>query len=357
VNDEIRAVALGYQGFGNVGDEAILTGIEELLAGSRVRVVAVVGGPHRIPAYASARRITTHRMRPNVAALQAIARSRVVLISGGGLLHDHWRTVVPTYLAWSVLARLAGARVVWVGVGVGPLQRPISRLLAGWALRLAARVSVRDAESAELVARIAPRVKVHMVPDPAMLLSAPEPRSRSGIGFVVRGPTPGREHEANGMAAALADAATGARVRAERGHLITFGGPRDRVFAETVRDRAAEKGAELSIEELGPDPRLALQHLNDLKAVVSIRLHGVILAAVSGTPVVPIAYDQKVVSMSRRLGLDDICQSTAGLSGARILAALAEAESPAVRERVARRVEEIRSGDASLRSLIEEAAG
>lgn len=356
MNGQIRAVALGYQGFGNVGDEAILAGIEELLDGSRVQVVTVVGGPQPIPAFASAGRITTHRMRPNLAALRALRRTRVLLVSGGGLLHDHWLTVVPTYLAWSVMARLAGARVAWVGVGVGPLRRPVSRRLAGWALRLAACVTVRDAESAELVARIAPRVKVTMVPDPALLMSPPAPRARSGIGFVVRGPTPGNEAEGGGMAAALADAAGGIGARAAPGHLITLGGPTDRIFAEAVRDRAAQAGTKLSIEELGPDPHAALERIAGLEAMVSVRLHGLILAALAGTPVVPIAYDQKVLSMSRRLGLDDVCQPTAGLSGPRIIAALAEAESPAMREQVARRVGEIRSGAAALCSLIEQAA-
>lgn len=352
----VRAVALGYQGFGNVGDEAILAGIEELLTGSSLRVVAVIGGPEPIPAYSSALRVTTHRMRPNLAALRALRRARLVLVSGGGLLHDHWATVVPTYLAWSVLARLSGARIAWVGVGVGPLRRPISRRLAGPALRLAACVTVRDPESAELISRFAPRVPVTVVPDPAILISPPVPRSRAGIGFVVRGPTPGREGEASGMAAALADAAVALGTQAASARLITFGGPRDLAFAEAVRDLAARAGATLSIQELGPDPHAALEQLAGLEAVVSVRLHGVILAALAATPVVPIAYDEKVASIARRLGLDDVCQPADGLSGPRIVEALASVESKASRELVAARVTEMRSGGANLRGLIEGAA-
>lgn len=355
MNARTRAVALGYQGFGNVGDEAILAGIEELLAGSSVEVVAVVGGPEPISAFPAARRIVTRRMRPNLASLRAIGRARLLVISGGGLLHDHWVTVIPTYLAWSLLARLAGARVVWVGVGVGPLRRPISRRLAGWALRLAACVTVRDRESAGLVAAVAPRVRVTVVPDPALLMARPAARPRSGIGFVVRGPTPGRESETEGMAEALAEAAVEARPVRGAVRLLTFGGPRDRAFAEAVCDASAGGGVTLSLEDLGPDPRDALAALAGLEAVVTVRLHGLLLAALAGTPAVPIAYDDKVASMARQLDLDEVCQPTIKLTGHAIVAAMATAQDPARQQRVADRVREMQSSAPLLRSLIEEA--
>jgi len=346
-------VALGYQGFGNVGDEAILAGIEELLSGSRVQVATVIGGAQPIAAYALARRIETHRMRPNLAATRAIRGSGVVLVSGGGLLNDHWSTVVPTYLAWTVLARLVGARIAWIGVGVGPLRRPISRRLAGWALRLAACITVRDPESAALVASIAPGVKVTVVPDPALLISPPEPRQRSGIGFVVRHTTPGRVSEGATMANALADAAARFAPRSVR--LITFGGRRDRAFAGEVRERAAWAGITLSIEELDPDPHRAIEVMAGLESVVSVRLHGLILAAVAGTPAVPVAYDQKVLSTARLLGIEHLCQPISGLTGQGIAAALSEAQSSATQDAVAQRLDELRSGGPALRSLIEKA--
>ncbi len=354
MNGRVRAVALGYQGFGNVGDEAILAGIEELLSDSHVEVVAVVGGHEQIPAYPAARRIATRRMRPNLASLRALSRARLLLVSGGGLLHDHWVTVVPTYLAWMLLARLTGTRVVWVGVGVGPLDRPILRRMAGWALRLAACVTVRDPESALLVARIAPRVKVTVVPDPALLMAPPAARPRSGIGFVVRGPTPGRDGESDEMIGGLARAAANAGKGDVR--LLTFGGPRDRAFADAVRGLAAQDGSTLPIEELGPDPRQALEVLAGLQAVVTVRLHGLLLAALAGTPAVPIAYDDKVASMARHLGLHEACQPVTGLTGHGITAALASVQTEKQRELVAGRLIEIRSNAALLRRLIEAAA-
>jgi polysaccharide pyruvyl transferase CsaB len=352
----IRALALGYQGFGNVGDEAILAGLEEVLAESPVQVVAVIGGPEPIPAFVSATRITTHRMRPTLAGLRALRRTGLVLVSGGGLLNDHWLTVVPTYLAWSVLARVAGARIAWIGVGVGPLRRPLSRRLAGWALALASCVTVRDPESAALAATIARHVTVTVVPDPALLMSRPAPRDRKGIGLIVREPTPDRFDDRTAMAQALAD--TGARL-ADNGtavRLITFGGPRDLRFAEEIRDRAMAAGAILAgIDELGPDPGEALDAIASLEAAVSVRLHGVILAALASTPVVPIAYDEKVRSVARLLGMQHLTQAIDGLSGEGIAAALQEAASVNMQKKVWQSTEGLRSSGTRLRRLIEQA--
>jgi polysaccharide pyruvyl transferase CsaB len=353
LSGRLRALALGYQGFGNVGDEAILAGLEALLADGRVEVATVIGGPEPIPAYASARRVVTRRMRPNLAALRALRRSRLVIISGGGLLHDHWWTVVPTYLAWVVMARLAGARVVWAGVGLGPLRRRSLRRLAGWALRLSTAVTVRDPESADLARALAARIPITVVPDPAFLLPVPASAERRGIGVIVRGPTPGDQGQADALATALAEAATRLDRLPGGLSLITFGGPNDRAFAEQVAARASLARGAPAIEELSPDPQAALRRIAALEAVVSVRLHGCILAALAGTPVVPIAYDPKVSSLAARLDRPDDCLPLEGLTGTAIVSALERAESPLAREMVAARLAALRGEASLLRDAIE----
>lgn len=356
MSGRVRAVALGYQGFGNVGDEAILAGLESVLAGSRVRVTTVIGGPEPIPAFSGAQRIITRRMRPNLRALRALRRSRLVILSGGGLLHDHWWTVVPTYLAWVVLARLVGARVAWAGVGIGPLRGRLGRFLAGRALRLATVVTVRDDESASLAAVLAPGKKVTVVPDPALMLPAPAAGVRRGIGFIIRGPTPGNDEQSGTLSAALTAAASQLAARPATVRLLTFGGPSDRAFADGVAGRSAEAGHVLEIEELSPDPLAALDRAASLEAIVSVRLHGCILAALAGTPMVPIAYDDKVANLARRLGRAGDCLPVAGLTGSAIVAALERAETPDALAMVAERVAVLRGEGDVLRALIEGAA-
>ena len=302
-----RAVILGYQGFGNVGDEAILTGIEQVLQPLPIRVESVIGGTAPIKAFPLARRIVTRRLRPNVAGVRALVHADLLLLSGGGLIHDHWRTVLPLYLAWSVIARLGGAQVAWIGVGIGPLRSGRARFLAGRMLRLASLVTVRDISSARLAHQVARGVPVTVVPDPALLNPAPPGRQRRGVGVIVRSPAPGDGRRANAFAAALGREAGTMALSGRHVVLLTLGGPADAPFAGTVRSAAATAGADLEIEELGPDPARALERLASLDGLITVRLHGLILGALAATPTLPIAYDDKVSQLADQLGIRDLC--------------------------------------------------
>jgi len=356
----VRAIALGYQGFGNLGDEAILTGLETLLAGSPVEVRAVVCGAEAVPAFPRARRLRTRRMRPTIAALRALRRARLLIVSGGGLLHDHWLSVVPTYLAWSLLARAFGVRIAWVGVGIGPLDRPLARRLAGWTLRLADLVTVRDDASAELARAVAPGATVHVAADPAIFNTAPVTASdaaREGVALIVRGPTPRDAGHAAQLAQALAD--TASRIPAEglgTATIVTFAGDGDAPFASRVAELAAAGGSVVPILALPPDPGAAISSLRAFTAIVSVRLHGILLGALAETPTVAIAYDPKVAAAAERLGMAERSVSLAEARADLIVARLHEAIQPHATLVVRARLDELRASGPGLRALIEGAA-
>jgi polysaccharide pyruvyl transferase CsaB len=346
-------MTVGYQGFGNLGDEAILTGIEQLLAEGSLEVQTVAGGPQPIAAFAAARRVGLHRLLPSLDALRALRRRRALLFAGGGLLHDHWATVIPSYLAWSILARLAGARIGWVAVGIGPLRHRWSRLLTGWTLRLATVVTVRDAGSAELARRVAPRVPVRIIPDPAIFNVPPAPADvRHGVGLVVRGPAPDDRERAGELAELLGRTAAALTERGREVIVLTVAGASDTPMAKAVAAAAARGGGSRpAVEELPADPAACLRRFAELEAMLSVRLHGVILGALAGTPVAGIAYDPKVAAWCDRLGtpvigLDDVDV----VALADTLAAAARSET---RAGVAERLRELRSQRGEVRSLLE----
>jgi polysaccharide pyruvyl transferase CsaB len=338
----LPTVALGYQGFGNVGDEAILSGIEHLIAGTPLDVVAVVAGPQPVAALPAPPRVFTRRRRPRPAAVRAMRRARLLLISGGGLLHDHWATVVPNYLAWVAIARLLGLRVAWLGVGVGPLRQGWSRWLAGRALRWSHLVTVRDPASAALVGEIAPDVPVTVVPDPAVFNPAPASGAsgeRRGVGIIVRGPAPADAALADPLATALGGAVA-ILGRDDPVTVLTFGGARDRPFAVNVVDAAAaEGGVPPALEELPPDAGAVIARLAQLEVLVSVRLHGLILGAVASTPTVGVAYDPKVASWAERLGLAGYCLQVGSLSADAIVAAVTRLRASSAGEEMARRLD------------------
>lgn len=353
------AVALGYQGYGNVGDEAILAGIEEMLNGSAVDITAIVGGDvAKIAAFPQAARITGRRLHPRMASLKALRRAHVLVMTGGGLLHDHWWSVVPLYFSWTLLARLSGRRVLWVGIGAGPLDRPLTRNLVRWIMALASLMTVRDEASATLLRSIGHGKPVTVIPDPAFFLPPPPDMSpRNGLGIVVRAPTPRDRSLTGTIANALADLGAGRLTAGGDVSMLTMAGQRDRPFAELVATLTGQRcGITPRIEELEPDPTRALRRFAQFDLVVSMRLHGLILSAIARTPCVPIVYEPKVKAVADQLGLGNVAVPIDNPTREHFARAILSITDTQRQVQVAAHVAAFRHRAAGVRQLIEAAA-
>ena len=355
----IRLVALGYQGFGNLGDEAILTGIEAILADSGVSVGWVVCGPQpaSVAAFPKARRIPAPRLLPSARAIRAIARSDGLLLSGGGLIHDHWPTIVARYLLWIVLARALGRRVVWLGVGVGPLRRRSQRWLARLALGLSTAALVRDAESASLLGGGGEKVTV--VPDAAIFNPSPSGvvQDRRRVGVIVRGPISTSRADPAALARDVVALVAGLRRHDRDPEPLTLAGTADDAFTRQLVAEAQIQSIPLEVVPLGPTPQDALRRLAGCSATVSIRLHGLVLSAAAGVPCVPVAYDAKVRSAADALGLAEAVIGLEELDPETVLERLDRATSPEATKRMETRVAAMRGRRAEIAEAVAGAFG
>jgi len=354
-----RVVAIGYQGFGNLGDEAILTGIEAILAGSGVTVGWLVCGPDpaSVAGFPTARRIESPRLLPTLPAIRAISGSDGLLLSGGGLIHDHWPTIIPRYVAWIVLARVLGRRVVWLGVGVGPIRRRTQRWLARLALRLSAAALVRDEESAALLGGAGGKVRV--VPDAAIYNVSPAEVNRDArrIGVIVRGPIATSSIEAASLARRLIEIIEGLMAHGREPTVLTMAGAADESFVRQLLAEAKRRSVSLEVASLGPDPGDALRTLATCSAVISVRLHGLILSVAAGIPCVPVAYDAKVRSAADTLGLAEAVIGLDELGAELALERLDRATEPEVVRRVGDRVTAMRERRMEISSAVAGAFG
>jgi len=328
-----RVVALGYQGFANVGDEAILTGIETLLGDQPVTVIAIVCGPtpQTVVAFPAARRISSPRLLPTAAALRALWKADGLILSGGGLIQDYWMSVMLRYLAWIVLARALGKHVVWVGVGVGPLRRRSARVIARLSARLSTLALVRDPLSLDLIGGA--RAGVGVVPDPALFNSSPSHVEDRGneLPIIVRGPAPSATGEAGSLADIVVDLCVAARQRGWHPVLLTMAAHMDAAFVAEIRVAAARREEDVEIKELGPSPAAAIERLAGSHGSVAVRLHGLLLSAVAGVPCVPVAYDAKVRSAAVELGIGDLVVDPTAMTAEGVLDRLEMATTDARR--------------------------
>jgi polysaccharide pyruvyl transferase WcaK-like protein len=338
-----RAAIVGFIGFGNLGDELILAGIERLLAPLPIGVTILFGGPAlaATAAFPGARRQSPWRHLPTPSAIRDLRGVDLLVLGGGGLINDHWPLVIPRYLAWVLAARMVGTPVAWIGVGVGPIQRRAWRWMARLAARLSGPVLVRDEGSAELLRGATGRATV--MPDPVLFLDPPAPaRPQPMMGLIVREPVHGREPEAVALLELLARFAAAGRASGLLPRLLLMDPEADRGFARRVADRLARDGDCPPTEALGPSAARTWAQLGELRVVVSVRLHGLLLSAMAGVPCVPVAYDAKVTAAAERLGLADVVLAPEHVGDDAVARALAAVQDPDRVRQVAERVSALR---------------
>lgn len=334
-----KLVAVGFQGFGNVGDEAILCGLERLLEGAATFDTIFAGTVAPVSGAAGAQRVHPWKLLPTPAAMRLIRRSDGLVISGGGLVNDYWPMVIPRYLAWVLAARLMGRPVVWAGIGVGPVRRLPWRVLGGLAFALSTSVLVRDRASESAAHELHPAARVIVAADPAFALEAMPSAGRAGVGFVIRSPAPGDESQTERLVDALATTIMALHGRGVAVDILTMHPSEDGAITAALRAALSDEARQAVVMRSVPtDPYAAAAVLGDHEILVSARLHGLILGAVVGVPSVAIVYDAKVGAAAELLGLSDVAIPLKELTSARVTEALAILADPGRGEQLAERL-------------------
>lgn len=307
----VRVLIGGYAGCGNLGDDAILSGLTDRLRTEQpsLALSALTGSPapdarrFGIPCF--------DRRRP-LSVLRAMLRADVFLLGGGSLLQDGTgRRSLLYYLLLLRLARALGCRTGTVALGIGPLCSPRSERAVLRELSACDAVLLRDGGSMRfLLEHGFDRSRMGLVSDPACFLPTPPPLRRAallrGLGLppsssylcaVVRPTVPESDHALRVLAAALR------RVALSHGLtpiLPILDPKRDTAATERVL-RLAECGRSFRPDE--PCDLTAL--LGGAALVVTMRLHAMLLAETVGVPSVALSHDArepKLACFAQRLG-------------------------------------------------------
>ena len=271
----------GYYGFQNAGDEAILEAIVQEVKARGHQVLALSHNPPETVKRYDIEAVK--RMNP-LEVWNALGKIDLLLLGGGGLLQDKTsRMSLTYYLTIQGLARRRGKPVYVFNQSLGPLsaggERRVNKALKG------VDCFFRDEGSLEYGRRIGLNVKYGA--DPALLLQAPPVEREPNM--VVLVPKYGTE-TANANLLKLAE-----RLRVDGYEVVVL------ALQPGFDEPVLEKFSSFT-REIAWDPRRVIYLLAQASYVVSIRLHGAILAAGAGTPFAGIAYDPKVAGFCRDAG-------------------------------------------------------
>ncbi|HKW94435.1 MAG TPA: polysaccharide pyruvyl transferase family protein [Methylomirabilota bacterium] len=243
----------------------------------------------------------------------------LLIVGGGGQLADDFGGMwgLPyVILKWTVIARMAGARVVFLSVGAGPLESRSARLFSKCALRLADYRSFRDEASREMLAELG--VTGDVYPDVAFLLPVKSPERRTppestrltvGLNpfpYQDGHYWPGGDLEA--YRRYLDTLARFAQSLIDRGHSVVLFPTQLRADPRVIRDLKAR----LTIDPTAGRPELSeatvdtvadlVEAISGLDLVVTGRFHGILLSYLVHKPVVGLSYQHKMDELMSQMG-------------------------------------------------------
>lgn len=292
-----RPLLCGYYGEHNLGDDALLEALIEQLPKHWQPLITA----HDQSQVQARYQLPTVQRRGLATVLKALGRCDGLVLGGGSLLQDS--TSLGSLIYYSCLiisARLQRKPVLLWGQGLGPLKRRISRWIVRAVLPLANAISWRDPQSQRLAQQLG--VSAPCGSDPVWALPPGQWRGAHGPIVLCWRPTP---------------LLTTAAWRPLLSALDTLATAEGREVLWVPFHQHQDQGLLAELQRRGLiSPTLAarsreqpVQTVDEAKAmfsgaglVVAMRLHGLILAALGGSPCAALSYDPKVSAAAAAIG-------------------------------------------------------
>ena len=282
----------GYYGYGNAGDETLLSVTVSELRRIKpdVRLCALSATPAQTAKSLGIDAVARFDL-DRVA--KAMAHSRMLLFGGGNLLQDKTSTHSLIYYTHILhMARKRGLKIFVFANGIGPLSEEKNRARMKAALMTADEISLRDPDSFALVKALAPEKPVRLTFDPAILAEGSDFPIPEGDYFIVapKRSSPSATEFLTVFIRALA------KQTGMNPILVSMFEGEDGGF---VRDLAARTGAVIS------RPQNAGEYLtlfSSARLVFSSRLHGLVYATAALCPMMGYSDDPKIFSYLDYIG-------------------------------------------------------
>ncbi len=330
MGDPKLIVIAGYYGFGNTGDEAILMAMIQDLRALQpdVDLLVLSGNPQGTTIMHQVKAVAWTDMQ---GIADAVTACDLVILGGGGILHDYWG-VDPTtiltplhsgisfYVSIATLATLHDKPIMLYGVGIGPLLGESGEFYTRAIVEQAGLISVRDDESKKLLVSLGIAAeKIYRTADPAFRLQPASlqaeiaglhPQDKPVIGIALRNWDVGVYPESweREVAQALDSFLDG---HAGTAIFVPFQESSDPYLDDRTVSRRIQQSMRHADRTLlmqgidSPAQKAGLLARCDL--VLGMRLHAVILAINSGVPIAGLVYDPKNRNIMAQAGIESFC--------------------------------------------------
>lgn len=304
---------LGYYGYNNSGDEAILKSTLDSFRKIDPELTFLVFSKRpwetkKLYSVDSVNRFNLFKL------IYILKRTRLFLAGGGSLIQDNTSTrSIWYYLTVLRMAKRLGTRTMLFANGIGPIKKSFNRRFAGKVLNELQVISLRDAQSFTEIKELGiNKPDIYVASDPAVLLEASDetgvnelikaeniPTGKPLIGFSIRKWANSKYVD---KIAEIADYC----VEKYDSHpvFIPMQYPMDFDISQIIANRMKHPSSIIT-RIYSPDIILGLTAR--LKLMVGMRLHSIIYAATQCVPLIGLVYEPKVAAF-----LKEINQPSAG---------------------------------------------
>lgn len=326
----MRVGIVGNYGNNNSGDEAILEGIiiqlEEVFNIARNDITVFSNQPEQMKENygVNASKLYFKDKNAILTALTTMKKNKpiiqeldLLIIGGGGIFMDLYGTEAFIFGMYGWMAKRANVPSVLYGVGAGPITTKIGKFVLKSLANSTKLVTVRDPKSKELMLKIGVTKEIHVIGDPAFRLHTPDTPARErddvlNIGVtavpyhhISYWPTEDKEKYQNyieGMALNLDNLLE----KYPHAHINFFATkhPQDSMVTEDIqklmkmKERTTVNGQSMNHNEI-----VAFEGEQDL--IIGTRLHSLILALVTNTPIIAVSYHHKVNDFMDMIGCSE----------------------------------------------------
>ena len=292
----MQAVLCGYYGKGNAGDEALLASLLQMLP-ENVSPLVLSGNPEQTRDRYGVKACDRMATAP---VLKALRSSDVLIWGGGSLMQDATSAVSPFYYSGIMgLARQMGLKTIAWAQGIGPLKRPITRWAAQKSFEGCNAVSVRDRQSADLLA--AWKIPGILAPDPVWALDAKPVKGLSDlpgprVAVTLRSHPQLTPTHLKNLTRALVDFQKATQTCIL---LVPFQASQDLAIAKSIQAHLSSPNHLFCLE----DPRELAGLFQGVEMAIGMRFHSLIMAAAAKCRCFALSYDPKVSQLKSELNL------------------------------------------------------
>lgn len=322
-----RVMIAGYYGANNTGDEAILTGMIHALQQQEITEITVLSrNPKQTKQMHGVESLYIGRRFDGLGPIyKQLQKTDLFILGGGGLLQDYTRRVVPYWLSRVLLALATRTPVMYYAQGLGPLNTTLAIRLVRLISNRVKWITVRDEPSLQLFERIGvhkppievtadPALGIQITSDGRELLKQegiPLDNNKIKVGISLR---PWKDKQA------YLPVLIRSLQRLKKAHNVQFVffpfqyGEDEQISREVmqavettqvtqVNEATETKQAESFLVQGTYSPEQMAAMLKEMDGVIAMRLHAIILSAISSIPSFGLVYDPKVLRFMDRANL------------------------------------------------------